>query len=200
MNVKISLLLALGLVVQHSECFPQASGNIAYSQPYGKLRPEQNERDKRLLPQSETPPDTNTMFLDSSVLMNVLADECVAVFALSQEGDTPLDCSQKMNALLKQFIDALKPFGIGSNDRFVDFIAQAKIYSYRVQDNVAKEELAGFELKKNVSILRDTDAPSHAREGKAKTCSPEIRNPKAEIRRKSEILTWHSQNQRTGLW
>ena len=116
------------------------------------MRPEQNERDKRLLPQSEMPPDTNTMFLDSSVLMNVLADECVAVFAVAQEGDTPADCNQKMDAVLKEFTGALKPLGIGSNDLFVDFIAQEKIYSYRVQDNVAKEELAGFELKKNVSI------------------------------------------------
>jgi hypothetical protein len=34
----------------------------------------------------------------------------------------------------------------------VDFIAQEKIYEYHVQDNVAKEQLAGLELKKNVSI------------------------------------------------
>jgi uncharacterized protein YggE len=42
--------------------------------------------------------------------------------------------------------------GIASNDLFVDFIAQEKIYEYHVQDNVAKEQLAGLELKKNVSI------------------------------------------------
>jgi uncharacterized protein YggE len=150
--MKTYLLLALGLLLQSSQCFAQASGNIAYSQPYGKLRPEQNERDKRLPPQSEAPPGSNTMFLDASVLMNVLADEYVAVFAVSQEGETPVDCNQKMDAVLKQFLDALKPLGIASNDLCVDFIAQEKIYDYHVQDNVAKEELAGFELKKNISI------------------------------------------------
>ena len=150
--MRIALLLALGLVVQSFECFAQVSGNIAYSQPYGKLRPEQNERDKRLLPQGELPPGTNTIFIEASVLMNVPADEYVAVFAVSQEAETPADCGQKMDAVLKQFIDALKPLGIGGNDLFVDFVAQEKIYGYHVQDNVAKEELAGFELKKNVSI------------------------------------------------
>jgi uncharacterized protein YggE len=34
----------------------------------------------------------------------------------------------------------------------VDFIAQEKIYGYHVQETVAKEELSGFEIKKNVSI------------------------------------------------
>ena len=150
--MKISLLLALGLLVQSTECFSQVSGNMAYSQPYGKLRPAQNERDKRLLPQSEMPPGSNSMFVEASVLMNVLADEYVAVFAVAQEGATPVECNQKMDAVLRQFTDALKPLGIASNDLFVDFIAQEKIYEYHVQDNVAKEELAGFELKKNVSI------------------------------------------------
>jgi uncharacterized protein YggE len=150
--MKIFLLLALSLLALRSECFAQVSGNIAYSQPYGKLRPDQNERDKRLLPQSEMPPGSNTMFLDASVLMNVPADEFVAVFAVSQEGVTPVECNQKMDAVLNQFIGSLKPLGVGSNDVFVDFIAQEKIYNYQVQDNVAKEVLSGFELKKNVSI------------------------------------------------
>ncbi len=35
--MKISLWLALGLMVQGGECFAQTSGNIAYSQPNGQL-------------------------------------------------------------------------------------------------------------------------------------------------------------------
>lgn len=143
------LLLVLGLAVQSFESVAQTGGNVVYAQPYGKLRPEQNERDKR---QPETAPGSNSMFLDASVLINTPADEYVAVFAVAQEGDTPLDCSQKIDAVLKQFSSALKPLGITSNDWFVDFIAQEKIYGYQVQENVAKEQLSGFELKKNVSI------------------------------------------------
>jgi uncharacterized protein YggE len=57
-----------------------------------------------------------------------------------------------MDAVLKQFTEALTPLGVATNDFYVDFIAQEKIYDYRVEGSVAREELAGFELKKNVSI------------------------------------------------
>jgi uncharacterized protein YggE len=150
--MKISLLLALSLLVRSSECFAQVIGNSAYAAPDGKLRPEQNERDKRVLSQTELPPGSNTMFIEASVLINVPADEYVAVFAVSQVGQTPAECNQKMDAVLKQLIASLKPLGIADKDVFVDFIAQEKIYGFHVEDSLAKEELAGFELKKNVSI------------------------------------------------
>ena len=132
--------------------FAQASGNIAYSQPYGNTRPAQNERNKRVLAAAELPPGSDTMFLEASVLLNAKADEYVAVFGLSQEGVTVPECSQKMDAVVQEFSAALKPVGIGGEDVFVDFVAQNKVYRYKVEDTVAKEELAGFELKKNVSI------------------------------------------------
>ena len=150
MNASRLIVLALGLLALPG--FAQTSGNIAYSQPYGRSRPEQAEREKRLSLPAEPSPGTNAMFLDASVLMNVLADEYVAVLAVSQEGDTPADCGQKMDGVIRQFIEALKPLGIATNDIFVDFIAQERIYSYHLQDNVAREQVAGFELKKNVSV------------------------------------------------
>jgi hypothetical protein len=57
-----------------------------------------------------------------------------------------------MDAVIIEFTEALKPLGVGSNDLFVDFAAQNRIYEFRVDKDVAKEELAGFELKKNVAI------------------------------------------------
>lgn len=130
--MKRLLFLAVGLLVLRGECSAQVSGNAAYSQPYGKVRPDQNERDKRLLSQSEMPPGSNTMFIDASVLINVPADEFVAVFAVSLEGVTPVECGQKMDAILNQFVGSLKALGVSSNDVFVDFIAQEKIYGYHV--------------------------------------------------------------------
>lgn len=140
------------LAAQTSVSFGQASGNIAYAQPDGRTRAEQNERAKRLLPPAEMPPGSNTMFLDASVLMNVKADEFVAVFGLSLDGPTVLDCNQKMDAVIREFSEACQPLGIGANDLFVDFVAQNRTYGYRVEGTVAKEELTGFELKKNVSL------------------------------------------------
>ena len=119
-------LLVLGLLISRENCPAQVSGNIGFSQPYGngRLRPEQSEREKRLPVPNEIPAGSNAMFLDASVLINVPADEFVAVFGLAQSGETPVACLQKMDAVLQQFGEALKPLGIGSNDVFVDFIAQ----------------------------------------------------------------------------
>ena len=150
--MKLSILLPLMLVAYTSLGFAQASGNIGYAQPYGNTRPTQNEHSKRVLAAAELPPGSNTMFLEASVLMNTKADEYVAVFGLAQEGVTVPECNQKMDTVVQEFSAALKPLGISGDDLYVDFVAQNKVYKYRIEDNVAKEELAGFELKKNVSI------------------------------------------------
>ena len=121
--MKLSILLPLILAAHTSLGFAQASGNIGYSQAYGKTRPDQNERTKRVLAPAELPPGSNTMFLEASVLLNAKADEYVAVFGLSQEGVTVLECNQKMDAVVQEFSAALKPLGIGGDDLFVDFVA-----------------------------------------------------------------------------
>jgi uncharacterized protein YggE len=147
-------------------CFAQASGNSSYSQSGGKARAKQNERNKRTPAQGETPqtgirqgeaPQTGApidtgMFIEASVLMNLKADEYVAVFGVSQECAAVPECNQKMDATTNQFAEELKQLGIGSEDIFVDFAAQNKIYGFRVTGAIAKEKLVGFELKKNVSV------------------------------------------------
>ena len=130
----------------------QVSGNIAYSQSSGKARAEQNERAKRAPDPGQLPLGSNSMFLEASVLMNLNAEEYVAVFGLSQEGSTVPECNQKLDAVIEEFSGALKSLGVGSNDLFVDFVGQNKVYGYNIEGNVAKEELVGFELKKNISI------------------------------------------------
>jgi uncharacterized protein YggE len=129
----------------------QASGNAAYSQSGGSGRAKQNERNKHIVQQGEQPP-TSGMFVDASVLMNVKADEYVAVFGVLQEGATVAECNQKMDATVADFSTDLKQLGIRNDDVFVDFAAQNKIYGFQVTGTIAKERLVGFELKKNVAV------------------------------------------------
>ncbi len=129
----------------------QSSGNIGYSQSSGSARAKQNERNKRITLQGEIQP-ADGMFLEASVLMNVLADEYVAVFGVSQECVTVADCTQKIDAVIGEFSKAVQQMGIGSNDVTVDFVTQNKIYEFKISGDVAKEELTGFEVKKNVAI------------------------------------------------
>ncbi|HEX9918744.1 MAG TPA: SIMPL domain-containing protein, partial [Pyrinomonadaceae bacterium] len=146
--VFVLLLMSAG----HGLCMAQASGNIGYSQSGGNARAEQNERNKRVLAKEDAPPSATGMFIEASVLMNVKADEHVAVFGLAQECVTVAECNQKLDATVSRFSGDLKRLGIASGDIFVDFAAQNKIYGFQLEGNLAKERLTGFELKKNISV------------------------------------------------
>lgn len=130
----------------------QASGNIGYSQGGGRSRAEQQERNNRVLGERDVPPNATSMFVEASVLMNVPADDHVAVFAVAEECATLAECGQKMDATVAQFTGELKRLGVRPEDVFVDFAAQNKIYGFTVEGTIARERLAGFELKKNVSV------------------------------------------------
>lgn len=155
--MRLSLALVSCLLLA-TMCHAQVSGNVAFAQGGGRARAEQAERAKRLLAESEKPPTGASMFLDAAVLMNVKADEYVAVFALAQEAATVAECNQKMDASIKDFTAAVKPLGIAGQDVFVDFVAQHKIYGYQIDGKIAKEKLVGFDVKKNISLrYKDKD-------------------------------------------
>src|SRR6185369_7057721 len=92
------------------------------------------------------------MFVEANVLMNVKADEYVAVFGISKEGATVQECADKMDAAVKQFTTALRALNIPETNIFVDFITQPRTYGFEFTGDIAREKLTGFELKKNVSI------------------------------------------------
>ncbi len=151
MKTSITFVLTLFLVCP-SLCRAQVSGNLAYSESGAKGRAEQRERNKHSLPEPERPPSGTSTFVDADVLMNVKADEFIAVFGISQEGETVAECGQKMEAVVKEFTDALKAMKIGGDDLFLDFVTQTNIYGFELLGDIAKEKLVGFELKKNLSI------------------------------------------------
>ena len=142
----------LCLLACAAACLAQASGNVGYSQSGGNARAEQMERAKRVQTKEEMPPTGTSMFLDASLLMNVKADEHVAVFGVAQECPTVPECNQKMDATVNGFTTAIQRLGVKPGDVFVDFAAQNKIYGYQVEGTIAKERLVGFELKKNVAV------------------------------------------------
>ncbi|MDQ3803825.1 MAG: SIMPL domain-containing protein [Acidobacteriota bacterium] len=151
-KVKRALFVLLAVAAFPVAARAQASGNVGYSQAGGQARAEAAERAKRSVSKDDAPPTPTSMFVDASVLMNVRADEHVAVFALQHECATVPECNQKMDATVASFTRALGGLGVRPADTFVDFAAQNKIYAFRLAGDVAKEELVGFELKKNVSV------------------------------------------------
>jgi uncharacterized protein YggE len=155
---RASLLVLMIVLAGSGICRGQHGGNAAYAQAGGKARAEQAEQAKRKLDELEVPPTSTSMFVEASVLMNVKADEYVAIFGVAEEGETVAECGRKMDATLREFTDAIKPMGVAGEDFFVDFVAQNRIYGYEVAGDIAREKLVGFELKKNVAIhYKDRD-------------------------------------------
>lgn len=146
-NVKMNRLLMLLFLtlVCASEAFAQTSGNITYST-------QGNNRKPREAPSGNISVDEKGIFVEANILMNVKADEYVAVFGVVQEGRTIQEGKSKLDAQLNDFTGELKKLSIKSDDIEVDFIAQNRIYDYEVTGDTAREKLTGFEIKKNVII------------------------------------------------
>jgi uncharacterized protein YggE len=148
--MKRAVLLLLFAAVGGRVCAGQSGS--------GRARAEAFERNKRSVQKDDQPPNGTSFFVDASVLMNVKADEFVAVFGLLQECATVAECNQKMDATVNGFRTGLKGLGISDADTYVDFASQNKIYGYKLTANIAREELVGFELKKNIAVhYRDRD-------------------------------------------
>jgi uncharacterized protein YggE len=149
---KSTLVLLTLLWVLPAICRAQTGGNIGFSQGGVKARAVERERSRRILSDHEKPPSGTTTFVEADVLMNVKANEFVAVFGISQEAETVVECSRKMEAVVKEFTDDLKALGVVDSDLYLDFVTQTKVYGFEITGEIAKEKHVGFELKKNLCI------------------------------------------------
>jgi uncharacterized protein YggE len=145
-----ALLLFAVVFTTPGLCLAQVSGNVGYSQyGQGSQVARTAERTKR----SEIgAPSSTSMYVEASVLMNVPADQHVAVFAVMQECAAVPECNRKMDEAVGEFSAALRRLGVAAGDISLDFTAQNKIYGFELAETVAREKLVGFELKKNVAV------------------------------------------------
>ena len=140
----VLLILSLFAVVSASG---QESGNRVYGDN------DDNEQKRHL--QSSTGVlgnSTDGYAIEASVLTNVKPDAFVVVFGVNDEGANAAASNEKVNAKIADLIQRVKPFGIESNDVFVDFITQNRVYDFTVSGNQATEKLTGFETKKTIAI------------------------------------------------
>lgn len=152
------LVLVLVSVAAARPAEAQVGGNVGYGQVSGRAKAEQAERAKRQVTRDEAPPTGSSMYLDASVLINVRPDEYVATFGVAETAETVEGCHQKMDATIAAFTRDLRGLGVEESHLFVDLTAQTKIYGFKVEGNLAREQLTGFELKKTVAVrYRDRD-------------------------------------------
>ena len=94
----------------------------------------------------------STYFIQAKILMNVQADHYVVTFSVQEEELSVKDCNKKINERITKFTDAIKTLKIGAEDIYVDMIAQARIFDYKVVGKTATQNEKGYELKKNIII------------------------------------------------
>ena len=152
--MKKLLLLVLFVVACGSQVVAQPSGNpilaqvggnITYSETKPKTKPGS-------VPTGTTFVDDGTVFIDAYVLMNIKADEHVAVFGASQEGRDIHECNQRLTAQIDAFTTELKSIGLRSEDIALDFIGHHPIYDFGLKGSVASEKASGFEVKENILV------------------------------------------------
>jgi uncharacterized protein YggE len=97
-----------------------------------------------------------TMLVTITGLSNVKADAYVAIFAVTQSGNSVDSATILMNDRIKRFSDGLKKLGLKSGDMLIDQISQVPVYEYAVEkklfSSTYNEVPTGFEIKKNIHI------------------------------------------------
>jgi uncharacterized protein YggE len=98
----------------------------------------------------------NEMLLECSVLMNVKADSYLAIFNLTQVGETAQQADEFINKRADAFVQALSKLGITPADVYSDMIYLIPIFEYetekRLFSKTYNEVPKGFETQKNLHI------------------------------------------------
>jgi uncharacterized protein YggE len=90
--------------------------------------------------------------IEASVLTNLKPDAFVVVFGINDEGSNAATSNEKVNSKITNLTQRLKSLGIDSNDVFIDFITQNRVYDFTVAGTQATENFTGFETKKTIAI------------------------------------------------
>lgn len=133
-----------------SAAFPlcsQQSGNQVYGQRY------RNHQTDRPEPSGMQYLSDSTFAIGASILTNVMADQYVAVFGVSESAATLKDANAKIDERVRKFIaDVSSKLKIPPSDIYVDMTTQTQIADYKVNGQYAEQYLSGFEQKKTVVI------------------------------------------------
>jgi uncharacterized protein YggE len=90
--------------------------------------------------------------IEARVLTNLKPDAFVVVFGVNDEGSNAAASNEKVNTKIANLTQRIKSLGIDSDNVFIDFITQNRVYDFTVSGTQATENLTGFETKKTVAI------------------------------------------------
>ena len=98
----------------------------------------------------------NEIIFEVKSLMNVEADGYLAVFNLTQVGETATVTNDLLNERLKNFTEAIKKLEIADKDIYVDMIYLIPTFEFEVEKKLFSKSYnevpTGFEMQKNIHI------------------------------------------------
>lgn len=155
---KLLPILVLAIAANTIGLFAQVSGNANYaqqqqSQTYWNNRADYDSFSK--LP-GATFVNDNTILLETNALINVKADAYVAIFNLSQLGETAAAADELMNQRIGNISKDVMALGIGKTDMYADMLSLVPVYEIEVDKKLFSktynEVPKGFEMQKNLHI------------------------------------------------
>ncbi|MEI8203923.1 MAG: hypothetical protein WCH34_12965 [Bacteroidota bacterium] len=169
-NKSFQLILAFVLCLITLQAKPQAAGNWMMNQSKANSYDDYNlesgayaKRGAKVAdPYGSYPTyyqaaiSDSVIVIETNLMMNVKADEYVAIFGISQVSDSIEAGHQLINSRINNFTTAIAKLGVLPKDVFVDFISQVPIFEIEVEKKIFSktynEVPKGFELKKNIHV------------------------------------------------
>lgn len=142
------LLAALVLLITHS-ARPQAMGNLMYESG-GTVRFQQAEQPVKARIQG------NMLVLEVNAMINAVADSYLAIFHITQLGQSAEEADSLMNARIDNMYRRVKANGVKETDFFADMLSFVPVYEIettrKLFSRTYQEIPAGFEIQKNIHI------------------------------------------------
>lgn len=151
-----TIFLFIAFLSQSMLLFGQASGN--YNSQYNKNTRQQQPTNNNTPQYNKANISQENIF---TIKINALANEkptgFIAVFALSQAGETAEETDRIWNERYQRFAKNLEHLGIAKNDIYVDMVSFVPKYEYITDKKIFSrktyiETPKGFLLQKNVHI------------------------------------------------
>jgi uncharacterized protein YggE len=148
------LFLSILSITASIHAYPQAMGNLMY-ETNSRIFFQQAEQPVRATLQG------NVLTLEVNAMMNMRADSYLAIFHVTQLGQSAEEADSLMNERIGNFTRRVQEQGVKESDVFADMLSFIPVYELEVArklfSKTYQEVPAGFEIQKNIHV-RFTDA------------------------------------------
>jgi len=154
MQLLSRLLLSFSALVIAVTARPQAMGNLMY-ETNSRMFFQQAEQTVKATIQG------NVLVLEVNAMMNMKADSYLAIFNVTQLGQSAEEADSLMNERVARFTGRVKKQGVKESDVFTDMLSFIPVYEIettrKLFSKTYQEVPAGFEIQKNIHV-KFTDA------------------------------------------